>query len=82
MNIDAVKIGVFTMCGIRTDKNSRESASQINLGVKFTRELSDFLDTLGFCDGGRDFTSVQGFLRLCQMDPLALRQEEVSMQTV
>lgn len=36
------------MCGIWTDKNSRESASQINLGVKFTRELSDFLDTLGF----------------------------------
>lgn len=48
MNIDAVKIGVFTMCGIRTDTNSRESASQTNLGVKFTRELSDFLDTLGF----------------------------------
>lgn len=48
MNIDAVKRGVFTMCGIWTDKNSRESASQINLGVKFTRELSDFLDTLGF----------------------------------
>lgn len=47
-NTDVVKIGVFTMCVIRTDKNSRESASQINLGAKFIRELSDFLDTLGF----------------------------------